>query len=855
MHRNGWGWQTIVALILFWLTSAPAHATHIVGGQLGMQRVSTGQYDISLTLYFDAINGSSGARDPTVLVGIFERGTQTQLDTIRLPRISTQPVAYSQPSCAQPSVLETEEIQYRLRVSLNPAHYSSPKGYYLVWERCCRNNIITNIVAPDAAGTAFFLAFPALTTPGGVAVSNSSAAGFRPTGDYACVDKLFNADFGGTDADGDQLRYALVTPLNGHGSSSEPIPAPQSGPYPRITWLPGYDSLNAIPGDPALAIDSLTGELSLKASVPGLYVFAVRCQERRAGQLIGEVWREFQLRVFNCPPNQAGNLNLAVPTASGGTRPYVPGDTLLLPAPVAGQERCLNLLASDSDLTDVLTLQLLAAPGTPTVGLPSLSPSSGMVVRGDTLLGRICFPDCFGTDGQVRTYLLVMNDGACPIPHRDTVALTVRAPIQPDNPPALTTTAAPAGYDVQIGDTVVFEFTGRDPDVASTVSVRLANLNTGPIAGYAITCPARAGINTATTQLRWVLGCEVLPGDYELRLATTGADACGRELSTDSVVHVRVLPLPDTATYVLLETDSTGYRVQDGDSVSFTFTGIDVDSGTTVVVRATNLNTGRLAGLPIVCPTSTGTNRATTRLRWLITCEVDTGRYEIALQTRATACGQLAVIDTTVVVQVVAPPDILPTLAVRPDSAQFTVRGGQTLTFDFTGRDPDPDTRVLVRATNLTVAPLQGQPIECPERVGDNEATTTLRWPITCDLPPGDYALRLQTVSEFCSRVRTADSVVWVRVLPPDSTRVLPPNIFTPNADGRNDLFQPAAGVVAGCGQEFRRVRLFNRWGGQVWTSTDQLATWNGADAGEGMYYYLLEYTDRTYKGWVELIR
>jgi gliding motility-associated-like protein len=72
------------------------------------------------------------------------------------------------------------------------------------------------------------------------------------------------------------------------------------------------------------------------------------------------------------------------------------------------------------------------------------------------------------------------------------------------------------------------------------------------------------------------------------------------------------------------------------------------------------------------------------------------------------------------------------------------------------------------------------------------------------------------------------------------------PNAFSPNFDGRNDELT----AYPGCDFpfEFHRFTVFDRWGNEVYRSTDayQLA-WDGTSRGQsvpgGVYVWLLEYT------------
>ncbi len=85
------------------------------------------------------------------------------------------------------------------------------------------------------------------------------------------------------------------------------------------------------------------------------------------------------------------------------------------------------------------------------------------------------------------------------------------------------------------------------------------------------------------------------------------------------------------------------------------------------------------------------------------------------------------------------------------------------------------------------------------------------------------------------------------------------PNVFTPNGDGLNDLFQ----VINKNIRDFH-IRIYNRWGQMVYESTDPNQGWNGTFKGQqeeiGTYVYTIELTfgnghDLVKKGDVTLLR
>ncbi|OOQ59973.1 gliding motility-associated C-terminal domain-containing protein [Mucilaginibacter pedocola] len=93
---------------------------------------------------------------------------------------------------------------------------------------------------------------------------------------------------------------------------------------------------------------------------------------------------------------------------------------------------------------------------------------------------------------------------------------------------------------------------------------------------------------------------------------------------------------------------------------------------------------------------------------------------------------------------------------------------------------------------------------------------------------------------------------VDILVQSPDPSNIKPPNIFTPNGDGKNDVFE-VQGIANYPGS---RLMVYNRWGNQVYKSEDYKNTWDGQGLTDGTYYYLLELNTgavkpKIYKGWI----
>jgi gliding motility-associated-like protein len=72
------------------------------------------------------------------------------------------------------------------------------------------------------------------------------------------------------------------------------------------------------------------------------------------------------------------------------------------------------------------------------------------------------------------------------------------------------------------------------------------------------------------------------------------------------------------------------------------------------------------------------------------------------------------------------------------------------------------------------------------------------------------------------------------------------PNVFTPNNDGHNDYFQ----MLTTCEVIGFNIKIYNRWGQQIFTSNDVSRSWDGSFNGTsqdvGVYIYVLDYQSRS---------
>ena len=293
------------AIAFFWVFCLPfvAGATHQVGGQLEMRALGTtpGAYRITVINYLEA--GQRADQQTGGALGIFRRRDNARMTTFTVRETGQRAnVVYANETCANQRNLRFIVATFSADIILDPAAYNDPGGYYISYQTRNRNASITNLVNAVMTGYTFYLEFPPLLQNGRLFV-NSSPRFPLINGEYVCINQPFTFPFGGTDSDGDELRYSLIAPLNHSGGNGQgAINVVSPGPYPDVIWAQGFGTGNAIPGSPALTVNEQSGQLSVTANRLGLFVFAVRVDEYRNGVKIGEVRRDFQLLVVDCPP-------------------------------------------------------------------------------------------------------------------------------------------------------------------------------------------------------------------------------------------------------------------------------------------------------------------------------------------------------------------------------------------------------------------------------------------------------------------------------------------------------------------------------------------------------------------------
>jgi len=272
-----------------------SRATHIVGGEMTYTCLGNSLYEIKLTIFRDCFNGVPWF-DAPASIGVF-RNSNNSLYTQLLVNLNPMLNDTLNPD------LSSECFVAPPNVCVNTTTYTTTAflpfeaaGYHLVYQRCCRNNTISNLIAPEDVGATYSI----IIGPQALQECNSSPVFNNWPPLFLCVNQPFAIDQSAVDPDGDSLAYKLCDPLNGATPQAPQPQPPNAPPYMIVPWLPPYNVSDQIGGIPAMSINPVTGLLTGMPNTIGQFVIGICVEEYRNGVLIGTKRRDYQVNIGVC---------------------------------------------------------------------------------------------------------------------------------------------------------------------------------------------------------------------------------------------------------------------------------------------------------------------------------------------------------------------------------------------------------------------------------------------------------------------------------------------------------------------------------------------------------------------------
>ncbi|HIO73111.1 MAG TPA: hypothetical protein EYN38_08440, partial [Flavobacteriales bacterium] len=375
------------------LNAKNSEASHAMGMDLTYVCVGGNDYKFTLNFYRDCI----GATAPASLTININSASCSSTNTLQLtpngPGVDISPLCDSALStCLGGTNPGVEHYQYTGVFTL-PMNCPDWNFNYSL---CCRNNSITNLVAPNTESL-----YIESTLDNSSGLCNTSPIFSTLPVPYICKGQQVNYNLGAYDADGDSLVYSLINALGATGTPLAYV-TPYTPTYP-ITTDSGF-----------VTFDTLSGNLSLTPDTFQTCIITVLVEEYRNNVLIGSIMRDIQVLVLDCPGNIQPYIVSPLITNFTGGGVLIDSNTIEV---CVGIPVNFDITGVDPDTADSVFL---------ITNLPTVIPAATFdTIGANPILGSFSWIPT-NSDLGLNTFAVTVEDNSCPIIGRQTYLFEIR---------------------------------------------------------------------------------------------------------------------------------------------------------------------------------------------------------------------------------------------------------------------------------------------------------------------------------------------------------------------------------------------------------------------------------------------
>ena len=290
----------LIIVIITAVLNCKAH--HVIGGEMTYQYIGNGsirntsKYLITLKIFRDQnVPPNTAPMPEEVYIGIFNNDDGQEFKgpypyfIVGIKSESPVKINPFPPCISNAPSLSYHVGIYQFTVDLP----DNEKGYTATFQTCCRVDNIRNV--SNFLGSETGSTFTTEIAPG---KDKDSSPEFSTSIDVICAGKPFQLFYEATDADKDSLVYDFAPAYDGGSFVNEKNGNPAPPPYNSVSYSNGYSSL--LPLGLKATIDPKTGIISGIAPTIGKYVLGVKVLSYRNGVLLNEHRKDFIINVSNC---------------------------------------------------------------------------------------------------------------------------------------------------------------------------------------------------------------------------------------------------------------------------------------------------------------------------------------------------------------------------------------------------------------------------------------------------------------------------------------------------------------------------------------------------------------------------
>ena len=415
-----------------------------MGGEITWDCAGGGKYIFTLKLYRDC---NSITVSPSVSLNVWYHPSITSIVVNQISQTDISPVCNiagpaitcAAGSSSSPVAGAVQETVYQSApitlLGIPPA-----TGWIFTFDECCRNTSISNLIAASQGMELRAVMYTYTGIVAGSCFDSSPKFQERPNS-VICLGYPFTYNPNAYDPDLDSLSYSWAQPLNYYNSGTgafNPISNPATVPFNV-----GYSYTSPLPGTlqnpsnvPA-TINVHTGEISFTSYTQGYFVTDVKVQAWKCGQLVAEIYREMEVILLPCSPNNPPVVTTTTyqDTVLAGTLVNFTlsgNDIGLLADGITPQS--VTISATGTQFGTGFTSTTTGCLHTPCATLSPASPTSGVtnastVFNWQTSCNHIANNSTCNTHSNTYTFVFKTKDDFCPAPAEkiSTVSITVLA--------------------------------------------------------------------------------------------------------------------------------------------------------------------------------------------------------------------------------------------------------------------------------------------------------------------------------------------------------------------------------------------------------------------------------------------
>jgi gliding motility-associated-like protein len=496
-----------------------------------------------------------------------------------------------------------------------------------------------------------------------------------------------------------------------------------------------------------------------------------------------------------------------------------------------------------------------AVPGGATVGYTSLTGTDSLKVK------FTWTPTCANVRPEPYRLMLRTFDEGCPlINNYDTVYVYADGPFNsapefrtPDNITFNVVDTTIYGGDLFQYSVFAVDTNTRFDSVYLSLDYTTDITNPSVVSTIAYLVPA-SGKDSARANLIWQSTCsDIRSASYTARVIARDNECVNPEVA-QLIFNITVLEKPNRVpNFTFSNTSLTVDTIYAGETYNVLLTAMDTSDVEFITVDTVFTTVPYSLPKPVINRAfGLGKDTVKTNLTWFADCSlisntpyiIKTGAWDAACRNpkdSARHVFQLYILPN---------PLLQPSFTSGGDTIVELV-AGETFTLDLNSTSIIPNDSVQILSTGDVYG---GIPGNFASFQNFSPGNAQFKWVTSCDqIRDSAYTVFFTTSNPPCKTNEEGYRIKF-KVIPNTDVINPIPNVFSPNEDGKNDVYKIIDQYKVYCDPGFR-FTIYNRYGKILFESTNPEFEWKADGLGSGTYFYTLESRARSQSGTIDIIK